>query len=60
MRQSRIDLANTRDYRRARILGRLTVVENWAKSLALDASRLVSPQGRGRGYTRRANRYYAQ
>ena len=60
MRQSRIDLANTRDYRRAQILRRLTAVENRAKSLALDTSRPVSPQGRGRGYTRRADRYYAQ
>ena len=40
MRQSRIDLANTRDYRRARILGCLTAVENWVKSLALDTSRV--------------------
>ena len=60
MRQSRIDLANTRDYRRAWILGHLTAVENWVKSLALDTSRPVSPQGRSRGYTQRANRYYAQ
>ena len=59
MKQSRIDLANTRDYRRTRLLGRLTVVENWAKSLALDTPRPVSPQGRGRGYTRRADHYYA-
>ena len=47
MRQSRIDLANTRDYRRARILGHLTAVENRAKSLALDTPSPVSPQGRG-------------
>ena len=60
MRQSRIDLANTRNYRRARILGCLTAVENRAKSLALDSSRPVSPQGQGQGYTRRADRYYAQ
>ena len=60
MKQSRIDLANTRDYRRTRILGRLTAVENWAKSLALDAPRLVLPQGWGRGYTQRADHYYAQ
>ena len=60
MRQSRIDLANTRDYRHAQILGRLTAVENRAKSLALETSQPVSPQGRGRGYIRRANCYYAQ
>ena len=47
MKQSRIDLANTRDYRHTRILGHLTAVENRAKSLALDTPRLVSPQGRG-------------
>ena len=60
MKQSRIDLANTRDYRHTRILGCLTAVENRAKSLALDTPRLVSPQGQGQGYTRRANCYYAQ
>ena len=60
MRQSRIDLANTRDYRCAQILGCLTAVENRVKSLALDTSRPVSPQGWGRGYTWRAKRYYAQ
>ena len=47
MKQSRIDLAYTRDYRRTQILGWLTTVENWAKSLALDTPRPVSPQGRG-------------
>ena len=47
MRQSQIDLANTREYRRARILGRLTTVEGWARTLALEGPRLVSPQGRG-------------
>ena len=34
MRQSRIDLANTREYRRAQILGRLTVVEKPGKVLS--------------------------
>ena len=60
MKQSRIDLANTRDYRHTRILRHLTVVENQAKSLALDAPRMILPQGPGQGYTRRADRYYAQ
>ena len=60
MRQSRIDLANTRDYRCARSLGCLTAVENRANSLALDTSTSVSPQGQGQGYTQRADRYYAQ
>ena len=60
MKQFRIDLANTRDYRRTRILGCLTAVENRAKSLVLDTPRLVSPQGQGQGYTQRANHYYAQ
>ena len=35
MKQSRIDLANTKDYRCTQILGHLTAVENWAKSLAM-------------------------
>ena len=60
MKQSRIDLDNTGDYRRAGILGHLTAVENRAKSLALDTHRPVSPQGRGQGYTWRADCYYAQ
>ena len=60
MRQSRIDLANTGEYRRARVLGQLTAVEGQAQTLALESPRPMSPQGRGQGYTRRANRYYAQ
>ena len=60
MKQSRIDLANTREYRHSRILGCLTAVENRAKSLALDTPRMVSPQGWGQGYTQRADRYHAQ
>ena len=60
MRQSRIDLANTCEYRWARVLGRLATVEGRARTLALDSPRPVSPQGRGRGYTWRADRYYAQ
>ena len=60
MRQSRIDLANTREYRWVRVLRRLTAVEGWARTLALEGPRPVSPQGRGRGYTQRADRYYVQ
>ena len=60
MRQSRIDLANICEYRRARILGRLAAVEGQAWTLALEGPRPVSPQGRGQGYTWRADRYYTQ
>ena len=60
MRQSHIDLANTHEYRQARVLGRLTTVEGWARTLALESPRLLSPQGRGRGYTQRVNHYYVQ
>ena len=60
MKQTSIDLANTQDYRRTWLLGRLTAVENRAKSLALDTPRPVSPPGRGRGYAQRADHYYAQ
>ena len=60
MRQSQIDLANTSEYRWARVLGWLATVEGRAWTLALESSRPVSPQGRGRGYTRRADCYYAQ
>ena len=34
MRQSRIDLSNTREYRQARVLGWLATVEGWAQTLA--------------------------
>ena len=60
MRQSQIDLANTHEYRQARVLGRLATVEGQAGTEALESPRPMSPQGRGRGYTRRADRYYAQ
>ena len=60
MRQSRIDLANTREYRWVCVLGQLATVEGRAQTLALEGPRPVSPQGRGRGYIRRADRYYVQ
>ena len=60
MKQSRIDLANTCEYRWAHVLGRLAAVEGWAWTLALDNTRPPSPQGRGWGYTQRADCYYAQ
>ena len=60
MRQSRIDLANTCEYRQTRVLGQLATVEGRAQTLALENSRPVSPQGRGQGYTRRADCYYVQ
>ena len=60
MRQSQIDLANTREYRWAHVLGQLVAVEGQAQTLALESHRPVSPQGRGRGYTRRVDCYYVQ
>ena len=60
MRQSRIDLANTHEYRWVRVLGRLAAVEGRAQTFALEGPRLVSPQGSRRGYTWRADRYYVQ
>ena len=60
MRQSQIDLANTHEYRWAHILRWLAAVEGQAQTLALEGPRLVSPQGRGQGYTRRADCYYTQ
>ena len=45
MRQSRIDLANTHEYRWARVLGWLTTVEGRAQTLALESPRPVSPPG---------------
>ena len=60
MKQSRIDLANTHEYRGARILGWLVAVEGRAQTFALENTKPATPQGRGWGYTRRANCYYAQ
>ena len=60
MKQSRIDLANTREYCRARILGRLAAVEGKGRMLALKNAKTPTPQGRGWGYTRRADWYLAQ
>ena len=60
MRQSWIDLANTRKYRPARILGRLAAMEGKAQMLALENAKTPTPMGRGRAYTRRADRYLAQ
>ena len=45
MRQSQIDLANTREYRRARILGRLAAVEGKARMLALENAKNPDPHG---------------
>ena len=45
MRQSRIDLANTREYRRACILGRLAAVEGKARMLALENAKTPTPHG---------------
>ena len=43
MRQSRIDLANTREYRCSRVLGWLAAVEGQAQTLALESPRRVTP-----------------
>ena len=60
MRQSQIDLANTREYRRACILGQLAAMEGKARMLALENAKTPTPMGRGQAYTRRADRYLAQ
>ena len=60
MKQSRIDLANTREYCQAHILGWLAAVEGKAWSLAVKNTKTAIPQGRGQGYTRRADHYFAQ
>ena len=60
MKQSRIDLANTREYHRAHILGRLAAMEGKAWTLALKNAKTPTPQGRGHSYTRRADQYLAQ
>ena len=45
MRQSRIDLANTREYRWACILGRLAAMEGKARTLALKKCQNPDPHG---------------
>ena len=60
MRQSRIDLANTREYHWARILGRLAAMKGKVRTLALENAKTLTPMGRGRAYTRRADWYLAQ
>ena len=55
MKQSKIDLANTRDYHWAHILGRLAAMEGKARTLAIENAKALVPQMRGRGYTRRAD-----
>ena len=60
MRQSWIDLANTREYHWARILGRLAAMEGKAQTLALENAKTPTAMGRGQAYTRRADWYLAQ
>ena len=55
MKQSKIDLANTRDYHRACILGRLAAVEGRAQNLAIENAKASVPQARDQGHTRRAD-----
>ena len=44
MRQSQMDLANTREYRQVCVLGQLTTVEGLAQTLALEGPRPGSPK----------------
>ena len=60
MRQSRIDLANTREYCWARILGQLAAMEGKVQTLGLENAKTLTPMGRGQAYTRRADWYLAQ
>ena len=60
MRQSRIDLANTREYHQACILVRLAAVEGKARMFTLENAKTPTPMGRGQAYTRRADWYLAQ
>ena len=60
MKQSKIDLANTREYCWAHILGWLATIEGRAQNLAIDNAQTPVPQPRGQGYTRRADQYFAQ
>ena len=60
MKQSKIDLANTQEYHWAHILGQLATIEGRAWMLAIENAKSLVPQTRGRGYTRRADQYFAQ
>ena len=55
MKYFKIDLANMREYRWARILGKLATVEGRAWNLTIDNAQMPVPQPRGRGYMRRAD-----
>ena len=55
MKQSKIDLANTRDYRWPHILGQLATIESRTRNLAIENAKAPVPQARGWGYTRRAD-----
>ena len=55
MKQSKIDLANTREYCWARILGQLAAVKGRARSLAIENAKTPVPQARDWDYTRRAD-----
>ena len=59
MKQAKIDLANTRDYCRDHIL-ELAPIEGRARNLAIENAKTPVLQARGRGHTRRADRYFAQ
>ena len=60
MKQAKIDLASMLEYHWAHILGHLVAVEGRARSLAIENAKTPVPQVRGQGYTRRADRYFAQ
>ena len=49
MKQSKIDLANTRDYHRAHILGRLATVEGKTRTLAIENCQGAGTPSKGLG-----------
>ena len=49
MKQSKIDLANTRDYRQARILGQLATIEGRARNLAIEKCQGAGTSGKRPG-----------
>ena len=58
MKQAKIDLTNTCEYRQAHIMGGLAAVKGRAWNLAIKNAKLPAPQPRGQGYMRRADQYF--
>ena len=60
IKQSKIDLANTREYHRTRTLEWMATAEGRLWALAIEKTKSLVPSPRGWGYTHQADRYFTQ